>query len=262
MSVALAWNRRRRLADDLRRLLAFEEDVLVLSSNCFLEFDLVVEVVWFDIAVGFKVSDGWCGPDLSISRRTFLLNWRGQVEFETYSLLGRDPLRLELFFLLLIWILIIDDLHDLCAVLTAKWATSFLASVTWLRNQRSRLVRHIVFEILEFRIRRQAASAQEALVLNDIVELVRVLPCAVPSEFVCRASNRFTADGAVLSVVLWANLVAEVLSCQVERLVHREVAPINWSPRLIGHKQTTIQFNSKIQTANRSARMLEPETIH
>ena len=236
MSVALAWNRRRRLADDLWRLLAFEEDVLVLSSICFLEFDLVVEVVWFDIAVGFKVSDGWCGPDLSISRRTFLLNWRGQVEFETYSLLGRDPLRLELFFLLLIWILIIDDLHGLCAVLTAKWATGFLASVAWFRNQRSRLVRHIVFEILEFRIRRQVTSAQEALVLDNVGKLSHMLSHTMPCKLVCFTLHLFSTDGTVFPAPFRTDSVAEVLSYQVESLVYRQVAPIKKWPRLIGHK--------------------------
>ena len=181
--------------------------------------------------------------DFSIARRTFLLNWRGLVEFGTDSILGLGPERPKLLFLFLLWLRIVDDLHGLCAALTAKWAPSCLASVARQRNQRSRLVRHVLSEILVFRMQRQAASEQEALVFNDVQELVHVLPRAVPFELVCFALHLFTADGAVFPAPSRTDSKAEVLSFKVERLVYWKVAPIKRWPRLIGHFKQQFKSN-------------------
>ena len=47
-------------------------------------------------------------------------------------------------------------------------------------------------------MRRQAASAQEAFVLDDVDELVHVLPRAMPFELDLLALHRLAADAAVL----------------------------------------------------------------
>ena len=73
-------------------------------------------------------------------------------------------------------------------------------------------------------------SAKESLILDGVVELIYVLPSTVSRKLLSLTLYSFATDGAVLSVVLKADLVAEVLSTQVERLVYLVVSPINSVP--------------------------------
>ena len=75
-----------------------------------LEPHLAVQGVFLDAAAAFEVGDGWCGPDLKIVCRTFLQKLRSLLYFETHSLLGLDRVRRMFDFIVLLWLLIIDDL--------------------------------------------------------------------------------------------------------------------------------------------------------